>query len=243
MESTPLTRLNPLKYQAARLGFWSSVFLAVLTFCTFALAVTALPKSGPSCTGDCLEYPFLDSLAYYPGDYYWMFLAMFQITVWVVWMLALHFTAPEEKKIFGFAGVGFSLMAAMVLYVDYYLQLAVVPVSLMKGETDGIALLTQYNDHGIFIALEEVGYLLMSLSLFFIALTFSRKCRLERKLKRLLTAPFILLAVSLLAFLVQFGVDRSYRFEIAAITLNWLVLIIAGIMAAVYFRQRMKNTL
>jgi len=224
-----------------RTGFWSSVSLAVLTFITFAMAVTALPKSGPSCTGDCLEYPFLDSLAYYPGDYYWMFLAMFQITVWVVWMVALHFTAPEEKKIFGFAGVGFSLMAAMVLYVDYYLQLAVVPVSLMKGETDGIALLTQYNDHGIFIALEELGYLLMSLSLFCMALTFSRKNRLERKLKRLLTAPFILLAVSLVAFLVQFGVDRSHRFELAAITLNWLVLIIAGIMTAVYFRQRMKK--
>ncbi len=222
-------------------GFWSSVSLAVITFITFAAAMTAVPKSGPSCTGDCLEYPFLDSLAYYPGDYYWMFLAMFQITVWVVWMVALHYAAPEEKKIFGFAGVGFSLIAATVLYADYYLQFAVVPVSLMKGETDGIALLTQYNDHGIFIALEELGYLLMSLSLFFMALTFSRSGRLEKNLKRTLALPFILTIVSLVAFLVQFGVDRSYRFEIAAISFNWLVLIIDGVMAAVYFRQRMKK--
>lgn len=34
----------------------------------------------------------------------------------------------------------------------------------MHGETEGITLLTQYNAHGIFIALEELGYLLMSLS-------------------------------------------------------------------------------
>lgn len=224
-----------------RTGFWSSVSVAVMTFITFAAAMTAVPKSGPFCTGEGLEYPFLDSLAFYPGDYYWIFLSMFQITVWVVWMVALHFAAPEEKKIFGFAGVGFSLMAAMVLYVDYYLQLAVVPVSLMKGETDGIALLTQYNDHGIFIALEELGYLLMSLSLFFMALTFSRPGRLEKNLKRTLALPFILTIVSLVAFLVQFGVDRSYRFEIAAISFNWLVLIIAGIMTAIFFKRRMKR--
>lgn len=184
--------------------------------------------------------PYLDSLAYYPGDYYWMFLAMFQITVWLVWMIALHFTAPEEKRIFSFTGVGLSLVAATVLYADYYLQLAVVPVSLMKGETDGIALLTQYNDHGIFIALEELGYLLMSLSLFCMALIFSRKSPVEKNLKRILALPFILTIVSLVAFLVRYGLDRSYRFEVAAISFNWLVLILAGVMAAVYFRQRWK---
>lgn len=223
-----------------RTGFWTSVSMAFLTFVTFAVDMTAVPKSGPFCTGDGLEYPFLDSLAYFPGDYYWMFLALFQITLWVVWMVALHFTVPEEKKIFSFAGVGFALIAALVLYVDYYLQCAVVPVSLMKGETDGIALLTQYNDHGIFIALEELGYLLMSLSLFCMALTFSRKSLLEKNLNRILSLPFILTLVSLGAFLVGYGVDRSYRFEVPAISFNWLVLILAGVMAAIYFRRRWK---
>ena len=110
----------------------------------------------------------------------------------------------------------------------------------MKGETEGIALLTQYNDHGVFIALEELGYLLMSLSLFLMALTFSRRSSLEKNLKRVLTLPFILTIVSLVAFLVQYGVDRSYRFEVATISFVWLMLIIAGVMAAVYFRQRMR---
>ncbi len=105
-----------------RTGFWTSVSMAFLTFVTFAVDMTDVPKSGPFCTGDGLEYPFLDSLAYFPGDYYWMFLALFQITLWVVWMVALHFTVPEEKKIFSFTGVGFALIAALVLYVDYYLQ-------------------------------------------------------------------------------------------------------------------------
>ena len=37
----------------------------------------------------------------------------------------------------------------------------------MNGETDGIALLTQYNGHGIFIAMEELGYITMSISFLF----------------------------------------------------------------------------
>ncbi len=73
------------------------------------------------------------------------------------------------------------------------------------------------------------------------ALTFSRKSGLEKNLKRILALPFILTIVSLAASLVQYGVDRSYRFEVATISFNWLVLIIAGVMAAVYFRQKMKK--
>jgi len=47
-------------------------------------------------------------------------------------------------------------------------------------------------------------YLLMSLSLFFMALTFSRSNRLEKNLRRTLALPFILTIVSLVAFLVQY---------------------------------------
>src|SRR4030067_298612 len=64
---------------------------------------------------------------------------------------------------------GFAIMAALILAGDYFIQFSVVPVSLMSGETEGITLLTQYNAHGIFIVLEELGYLLMSLSFVLIA--------------------------------------------------------------------------
>lgn len=72
------------------------------------------------------------------------------------------------------------------------------------------------------------------------ALTFSRKSLLEKNLNRILSLPFILTLVSLGAFLVGYGVDRSYRFEVPAISFNWLVLILAGVMAAIYFRRRWK---
>jgi hypothetical protein len=53
-------------------------------------------------------------------------------------------------------GIVFATISCTLLVGDYFIQISVIQPSLLKGETDGIALLTQYNPHGIFIALEEV---------------------------------------------------------------------------------------
>jgi hypothetical protein len=111
----------------------------------------------------------------------------------------------------------------------------------MQGETDGIALLTQYNGHGIFIALEELGYIAMGLSLLFLAPSFTNKTRLEKNLKWLFSAPAILLSVAFIGYSLKFGIDRSYRFEVAIITIDWLFLIALGILASVFFKKQLKK--
>ena len=224
-----------------RMGFFSSISLVVITLITFGIAMTAVPKSGPFCTVNCIVYPYLDSLKFYPGDYYWMFLAILQLAIWLIFMISLHFISSDEKKIFSFTSISFALSSSIVLSADYFIQFSVVPVSLMKGETDGIALITQYNDHGIFIALEELGYLMMSISFLFMAFVFSRDSFLERSLRWIFIAPFILSIISLLYFSIEFGVDRSYRFEIAVITINWLAMIAGSIMAGVFFSRKLKK--
>jgi hypothetical protein len=60
-------------------------------------------------------------------------------------------------RIRGQIGLSFALIAAGVLLSIYFVQFSVVPVSLMNGQTEGIALLTQYNPYGVFIVLEELG--------------------------------------------------------------------------------------
>ena len=62
-----------------------------------------------------------------------------------------------------------------------------------KGETEGIALISQYNGHGIFIAMEELGYIIMGLSFLFLTPVFNRINRLERTIRWCFPAPFILL--------------------------------------------------
>lgn len=224
-------------------GFFSSIFLAIITLITFGLALTAVPKSGPFCTVNCIEYPYLDSLKFFPADYYWMYLAIFQLVIWLIFMIALHFLSSAEKKIYSFTSISFALISSIILFIDYFIQFSVVPVSLMRGETDGIAMITQYNDHGIFIALEELGYIMMSISFLFMAFVFSRDNLLERWLRWIFIISFILTILSLIYISIKFGVDRSYRFEIMTISINWLAMIAGSILGGIFFKRQLKGTI
>ena len=198
----------------------------------------AVPPAGPYCPGDCMSYPFEEILDYYPRDYYWMYIVVFQLFVYVIFTISIHYSAPLEVKIFSSIGTAFALISASVLLIDYFIQFAVIPISLMKGETEGIALITQYNGHGIFIVLEELGYIMMSLAFLFTAFVFSQKNGLERSIRWVMILPFLITALSFMYYSLKFGLDRDYRFEVATITVNWLVIIIAGILISIYFRRK-----
>jgi len=225
---------------ALKTGYYSSILLVCVTFITFAVAMTAIPKSGPFCPGNCIDYPYLDSLKFYPGDYYWMYLAIVQICIWMIFMVSIYFITPPGKEIFGLISISFMLASSIILLADYFVQLMVIPISLMKGETEGIAMLTQYNDHGVFIALEELGYLLMSISLLFLAFVFHRGNKLERAIRITFLLPFILSIISMSFFSLKFGIDRSYRFEIAVITINWLALIVVSILSGLFLHKKIR---
>jgi hypothetical protein len=226
--------------QQLKFGYYASLLFALFTLITWGLAMMAVPPSGPYCPGDCMTYPFSDILSYFPRDYYWMYLAVFQLFAYLIFMISNHFFAPLEKKLYSSIGVGFSLIAAIVLLIAYYTQFAVVPLSVMKGETEGIALLTQYNGHGIFIAMEELGYIAMSISFLFLAPVFSKKKGLEIAIRRILWVPFVFTLLAFVLYTLKFGIDRDYRFEVAAITINWLVSIAVGILIGICMRRKMK---
>jgi len=101
-------------------------------------------------------------------------------------------------------------------------------------------LITQYNGHGIFIALEELGYITMSISFLFLAMVFSKKYRLEKAIRLILIISPLLTGLSFLLYSIKFGIDRSYRFEVATITINWLVTITIGILISILIKNRLK---
>jgi len=223
-----------------KFGFYSSLSLTVLTIITWAFAMIAVPPAGPYCPSDCMTYPFSDILSYYPRDYYWMYLSIFQLFAFLIFIVSNHFIAAIEKKLFSFISVVFALISATVLLIAYFTQFSIVPISIMKGETEGIALITQYNGHGIFIALEELGYITMSISLFFLAFIFSMKDRLNKAIRLTLTLPFLVTALSFVLYSIAYGIDRDYRFEVATITINWLVTIAIGILISILLKNKLK---
>ena len=226
---------------ALKFGLYSSLSLTLLTIITWGVAMTAIPPAGPYCPGDCMSYPFSDILSYYPRDYYWMYLAIFQLFGYLIFIVSNHFITRIEKKLFSFLSVAFALVTTIVLLIAYFVQFSVVPMSMMKGETEGIALLTQYNGHGIFIAMEDLGYITMSISFLFLSFIFSLKNRLERTIRLILISAFLLTTLSFVFYTIKFGIDRSYRFEVATITINWLTTITIGILVSIFIKNRLKT--
>jgi hypothetical protein len=135
----------------------------------------------------------------------------------------------------------FSILSATILVFDYYVQIFVIQASIVKGEFDGIAILTQYNPHGIFIAMEEIGYMIMSLTFLCLVPVFSNNNKLEKAIRWLFLLSFILTIFSFVLISVIHGIRREYRFEIAIITIDYFTLIIAGILLSKLFRKNDKK--
>jgi hypothetical protein len=224
-----------------RFGYYSAILTTVITIVTFGFAMAAIPISGANCPGDCVEYPYLDAVSQFPRDFLWMPLAIMLVLAYVTFMVSIHSYAPRQKKIFSQVGLSFALIAAAILVGDYFIQFSVIPMSLINSETEGLAMLIQYNPHGVFLALEELGYLVMSLSFLFMAPVFANRNRLESAVRWIFVIAFILAIVSLAVISINYGLERQDRFEVAVLSIDWLVLIINGILLSIVFRKQMKE--
>lgn len=224
----------------SKFGFYISTITTIITIVTFAIAISTPPLSGPFCTGSCFEYPYTDIASRFPRDYYWMYPAIILSFFYLIMMACIYQITPNSKKVFAMVGVLFATMAALILSVDYFVQVSVIQPSLLAGETEGIALLTQFNPHGIFIVLEEIGFFMMIISFFALFPIFDGKNPLEKTIKYTAITGFILAIVSFALVSIIHGIHREYIFEVIIISITWLELILLGILFTRYF-NRTKN--
>lgn len=211
---------------------------SVVGVLALASAIMTPPRSGPFCSADCVAYPFTDAAAFVPRDYLWMYPALLLVTLFVVLAVCIHDAAEPSRRLFSGAGVAFAVIAASAVVIDYGIQLAVLQPSMVNGQTDGLALFSQYNPHGIFIALEDIGYLTMGLAFLLLAPAIPRRSRLERSTRRLLTAGGALTVAALVLLSAWYRTNLDYRFEVTAIFITWLVLIVSGILLNRLFVRR-----
>lgn len=224
---------------AARFGFYAALATALLTVVTFGFAITAIPDAGRNCQQNCATYPFSSELiaSQFPGDYLWMIPAMLLMLAFVALIAAIHLFAPAERKVFSLVGLCLAVVAATVLLIDYFIQFTVMPLSLEKGQLEGWALFTQYNPNGVFLALEELGFLLMSVVFLAIAPVFVGATKLDRAVRWVLVGGFAATVAALGIVSATFGLDRQDTFEIAAISIVWLTIVIAGPLMSLVFRR------
>ena len=242
--SSKIENSNNLVYphnSMLNVGFYSAILTAVITLVTFGFAINAIPISGANCLENCINYPYLETLAQFPKDYLWMPIASLMLLSYLVLMTAIQEYSSPRERIFGKIGLTFAIMATLTLLGDYFVQFSVIPVSLMHGETEGITMLTQYNSHGVFIVLEELGYLLMAISFLSIAPVFTGKSRLKGAIRWIFIIGFILSMVFLTAVSINHGLNRQDRFEVAVISVDWLVLVVNGILLGILFKKQLVS--
>ena len=218
-----------------RYDAWVAALMAAVTLIAFSIAVTTLPTSGPYCVADCVGYPYTDIAHTIPSDFLWMYPALLVGPLFMTLMVSLHERAPAERRRFTRLGFGVAVLATTMLTADYFVQLRVVQPSILLGETAGLEVWSQNNPHGVFIALEEAGYLLLALAFPFAALALTAPRGVERAVRWVFGAGFVCVLASLAYYSAAYGFQVEYRFEVAAISFDWLALIVTGALLAVHW--------
>jgi hypothetical protein len=220
-----------------RVGTWSAGATAVLAAVSFSVAATTPPRTGPfAVPGTALAYPYSNAAQFVPRDFVWMYLALLMMLAFLVLAECIRECAAHDRTVFGTIGLSLSVAAFTVIGMDYFIQLRTVQPALLRGELDGLAILSQYNPHGAFIALEEFGFLVMGLSFTFLALALGSS-GLERATRWVFLVSSALLVAAFVGMSLYFGFGLEYRFEVTAISIGWLTLMIAGVLLTLVFRR------
>ena len=220
-----------------RVGFWAAILTALLAAVSFGVAATTPPRTGPfAAPGSAIPYPYAAAAQFVPRDFVWMYLALLMMLAFLVLAACVRERAVDDRKVFGTIGLSLSAVSFTVIALDYFIQLRTVQPALLRGESDGLAILSQYNPHGVFIALEELGFLVMGLSFAFLALSLGSS-RLERVTRWVYLVSSALMVAAFVGMSWYFGFGLEYRFEVTAISIGWLTLMISGLLLAFVFRR------
>ena len=240
----PRAEIDPgSRSNAARFASWAGVSTAVLAVASMVTGVTTPPRSGPYCEAGCVAYPYTAAAEFVPRDYLWMYPTLLMVLAFVTLAGGLHDLVPGARRVFSRAGLSLSLMGASLLVVDYALQLTVMQPALLTGELEGVSPLSQYNPHGVFIGVENVGYALLAGAFAFlgVALATSRSTLL-RVAAWVLRLGAVLTLLDLIVSAVVYRSGLDYRFEVIALLVTWLVLVATGVLVPVALRRDARWT-
>jgi hypothetical protein len=222
----------------SRFGFWSASLTATFAAVALGIGVTTPPRSGPfAAPGTALAYPFAETARFVPRDFLWMYPGVLMMLAFLMLAACVHERAAgDSRRFFGKIGLCLATVSFAVIAIDYLIQLQVVQPGLLAGEAADLALVSQYNPHGVFIALENLGLLVAAVSFLFLGLSLGAS-RLERVTRSVFFVAFGCAVVAFVGMWSYFGFDLDYFFEVTIIVIDWLALIAAGVLLAIVFRR------
>jgi uncharacterized membrane protein len=84
---------------------------------------------------------------------------------------------------------------------------------------------------------------MMSIAFISLVPVFSGSDRLNGVIRWVFIISFILIIISFIMISFKYGIKREYRFEVAAITINYMTLIVSGILMSRLFRREWRDSL
>lgn len=225
--------------------FLASTAAVTALAATVALAVGVLtpPHGGVLCVSDCVPPPYTDVAGIIVAESIWIYPALVMVLGFVAMTAALHEAALPRRRSPALAAMGFAVLSAAILVADYAVHLMAVMPSVARGEASGVSLLSMYNPHGVFIALENAGYVLMGVAFLGIGAAIDGERRRHRAARWTFLGAGFLLVAGLPLFAIAFGGDLDVRYEVFAISVAYLGLIVGGsILATMGVRRAVLPT-
>jgi hypothetical protein len=221
-------------------------------FVTSAAAITAFAAAlglgigvltpahgGILCVSDCVPPPYTDVAGIIVGESVWIYPALVMTLGFVALTAGLYELAQLPRRIAALMALAFALMSAVLLVGDYAVLLMAVKPSIVKGEGALVAGLSMYDPHGLFIALENAGYFLMGLAFLGVAGAIEQEHRLGRAIRWTFLVAGALAVGGLGVLWLIFGDDLDVRYEVFAISVDYLALSVGGAMlTALHLRDR-----
>jgi hypothetical protein len=177
--------LNEMSGSTRSLGFWSAVFATVFSI-TYDLGQIAEwlgllgSAGGPESSSTVLGL--------------WVLLtpSLFLSPSFLVLIVCVHQMAPSERRAWSLAAVAFAALYAVMISINYYVQLAWVAPRLAAGNMQGLEPFLFVPFDSFLYAVDILGYSYMSLSTLFAARVFMGGGQ-ERIVRWFLTANGLLI--------------------------------------------------
>ena len=233
MESTGQRHtLASVPARTGRFVSWAAVVTALAAALALGIGVLTPPHGGVLCASGCVQPPYTDVAGIIVAESVWIYPALVMVLGFVALTAGLHEVTPSHRCSAALAAMAFAVLSAGILVADYGVHLMAVMPSVARGEGSAVALFSMYNPHGIFIALENAGYFLMGLAFLGIGGAAGGQRRLARAIRWTFLGAGVLLVAGLPLFGMLFGADLDVRYEVFAISVAYVGLILGGTMIA-----------
>ena len=150
-------------------------------------------------------------------------------------LVALHYSVPNEKKIWSHAALLFAIVYVVYVVLNYVVQLVIV---IPKPIDDTSVAILSVSPQSLFWTIDGLGYIAMGISTLFAALVFEKE-GWQKWPRRFLMANGLLVPV--IAFVYFYP---HFSIVLLMLSLPWVIAVPASmLLLALFFKRRIRSFL